>query len=535
MRTHARTPLMAVLAVAAAAAAAIAWAVVTLESANSGLRIEQHRFGQIPVTVYAPASGSNLPVVVIAHGFAGSQQLMQPFALTLARNGYLAVTFDFPGHGRHPVPLPGSLREHDALLAALLGTIDVVIRGAGALPAAGGRVALLGHSMASDLVVRHAQAHPQIVATVGVSLVYGGAQPLAPRNLLAIYGSLEPQAVQAFGRSMVAGSPEAAIPGRTLGSFADGSARRYALAPGAEHIGVLYHSHSLREALQWFDQAFDRPTPAAFTPFVAARGPALAILFAGVLALGWALAGLLGRLNAGRRASAGRRFSPRTANETASAGRRDRGGWLVVLLAPALLTPLLLRVVPTSFLPILLGDHLLLHFAVYGLLTAAGILWLIRRGTIAAPQPPQVSRAGALSALAVVLWPALALGWPIDRWLFNLAPAAGRSGLIVLMACGTLIWFAADEWITRHPAAPRWAYPATKGLFLASLAIAVALDLSRLFFLIIIIPAILLLFVVFGLFSRWSWRATGSPWPAALAGALAFAWGIAVTFPAVAR
>jgi hypothetical protein len=79
------------------------------------------------------------------------------------------------------------------------------------------------------------------------------------------------------------------------------------------------------------------------------------------------------------------------------------------------------------------------------------------------------------------------------------------------------------------------AYPMTKGLFIASLVLAVALDLQRLFFLIIIIPAILVMFVAYGLFSRWSFRATGSPWPGALATACAFAWGIAVTFPAISR
>ena len=38
-------------------------------------------------------------------------------------------------------------------------------------------------------------------------------------------------------------------------------------------------------------------------------------------------------------------------------------------------------------------------------------------------------------------------------------------------------------------------------------------------------------FLVFGLFSRWTWRATGHPLPAALANALVVAWALAVTFP----
>jgi hypothetical protein len=88
-----------------------------------------------------------------------------------------------------------------------------------------------------------------------------------------------------------------------------------------------------------------------------------------------------------------------------------------------------------------------------------------------------------------------------------------------------------------HPRRPgaRWGYAATKLCFLLSLALAVALNLQRLFFLIIIIPAILLFFVVYGLFSGWAYRRTNHPLVGASANALVFAWAIAVTFPLVGR
>ncbi|MCA3150853.1 MAG: alpha/beta hydrolase, partial [Rhodocyclaceae bacterium] len=288
----------------------------TLESARRGLEVTRSHVDAIPVTVFRPAGGRPAddravarPVVVIAHGFAGSQQLMQAFATTTARNGMIAVTFDFPGHGRHPQPLPGSLQEHDALLAALLGALDRIVGFARTLPGADGRVALLGHSMASDLVVRQAQADPSIVATVGVSLVYGGARMVAPRNLLSVYGSIEPAMVQSFGRRLVAGpdatdeDAQGVVPGRTYGRFEDGSARRFMLANGAEHIGVLYHATSQRESLEWLRQAFDDPghtaPPSTDSRFIDARGPALAGLLAGALLLAWPLSTLLGRRAAG--------------------------------------------------------------------------------------------------------------------------------------------------------------------------------------------------------------------------------------------
>ena len=76
---------------------------------------------------------------------------------------------------------------------------------------------------------------------------------------------------------------------------------------------------------------------------------------------------------------------------------------------------------------------------------------------------------------------------------------------------------------------------ATKLCLLLSLALAIALNLHRLFFLIIILPVIVVFFTVYGLFSTWSWRATRIPLPAALANALSLAWAIAATFPMIAH
>ncbi|MBV9539563.1 MAG: hypothetical protein JOY70_11565, partial [Acidisphaera sp.] len=63
--------------------------------------------------------------------------------------------------------------------------------------------------------------------------------------------------------------------------------------------------------------------------------------------------------------------------------------------------------------------------------------------------------------------------------------------------------------------------------------LAVALDLRRLFFLVIIVPVIVLFLAIYGLFSTWAYRRTGHFLVGALADAAAFAWAIAVTFPVV--
>jgi hypothetical protein len=208
-------------------------------------------------------------------------------------------------------------------------------------------------------------------------------------------------------------------------------------------------------------------------------------------------------------------------------------------------TPLLLRVLPTRFLPVVVGDYLAVHFALYGLLTALGLLWTRQAGAalraapawrspLAMPMPlaARVPLAGA--ALAMAAFGLVALAWPIDSYFTAFVPGPGRIVLTLAMLAGTLAYFLSDEWLTRGEGAARGAYLASKIAFLASLAAAVALDFERLFFLVIIVPVMVLFFLVYGLFSHWAYRQTGHPFVAGFANAFAFAWAIGVTFPLVA-
>jgi dienelactone hydrolase len=478
------------------------------------VRIESLRVGATPVTVFEPVDGEPAPAVVIAHGFAGSQQLMQSFAVTLARNGYLAVTFDFPGHGRNPTPLQGGLANPELRSRTLGEALAPIVAFARAQPGSDGRVALLGHSMATDVIVRYARAHADIAATVAISPFSDQVTAHSPRNLLVIYGAAEPDNLRAVGDKVVAmASNGAVVQGETYGRFADGSARRLVLAPGVEHTGVVFSGASLAAALDWLDEAFDRQGPGE----IATRGGALGLLFVGILLLAWPLARLL----------------PQVAPTPRGGGRPWRR-FLPVAVIPAVLTPLLLWPVPHGGLPILLGDYLFLHFGLYGLLTAL-LLWLTRARDWGADTGRTDWRRFAIAAAAVTVYVTLAIGLPIDRLVTAYLPTGERVPLVLIMLVGLLPFFLADEWLTRGPSAPRGAYPLTKVCFLLSLNIAIMLDFRQLFFLAIITPVMLIFFVVYGLLSRWAYRRTNHPLVGGLANAVAFSWGIAATFPVVAQ
>jgi hypothetical protein len=192
---------------------------------------------------------------------------------------------------------------------------------------------------------------------------------------------------------------------------------------------------------------------------------------------------------------------------------------------------------PRGLLPVLLGDYLVAHFALYGALTALGLVVLGRRGTPTG-LGGGVVRPWWVLASAVVLacaWSVLALGLPVDRYADAVLPtSAERLAMVLAMLLGTVPLVMADEWLTRRAGAPRGAYAVTKLCLLLSLAIAILLDPRRLFFLAIAAPAILAFYLVHGLFGAWTWRATGHPVVSGLATALALACAVATTFPLIA-
>lgn len=486
----------------------IAW--LQIEAQMRGLVRMTVNVGEIPVTIWKKSNGSSAPAVVIAHGFSGSRQLMAPLATTLAQNGYVGVTFDFSGHGRNPVAMPGGVRDLARSTDALLGDIDRVVAFARTLTGVDGRIALAGHSMATDLIVRHARRDPQVEAVAALSFFAQDVTADSPKNLLIVDGAWESGRLKDFGRGVVseaAGGP--AQPGVTYGDISKGTGRRLALARGAEHIGVLYSKDALAETVAWLDAVFDRTG----TGFTDGRGKWLALLMAGLIALARPLAGLLPQLSP-TPLGAGlpwRRLAP-------------------IAVAPALSTPLLLWKIPTDFMPILLGDYLTLHLGLYGLLTGAA-LWVARDRTVPLATPPIKLLLGCGALVAAYY--TLAFGLPLDAYVTSFAPTESRAALIPVIFVGCALYFLADEWMVRGEGAALGGYAFSKLCFIASLGIAVALNPRRLFFLVLIAIVIVILLTVYGIVGRWAYARMRDPRPGALGAAFGLAFAIAVCFPVV--
>ncbi|MEL7027173.1 MAG: alpha/beta fold hydrolase [Pseudomonadota bacterium] len=452
------------------------WAVWVLESARAGLTYEKFNVGLTPVTKIS--DGSDGPVVVMAHGFAGSQQMMLGYADVLAQSGYTVYTFDFEGHGRNPVPMSGDVTSEDGTTRLLVDQTRSVIDAVHRPPQP---IALVGHSMATDILVRVALQSEGIGPLVLLATFSGAVTPQAPENMLMITGAWEPR-LQGFASDAVA----QAAPGVT---------REAIVAPAVEHVAILHSRFGRESALDWLDQFYDRQS----ATLVPQTGWALLVLLAAITVLFAPLA----------------RLFPLRIDRSPALTRR---GFALAVAVPALGAPLIAWPVETSVLPVLVADYLAVHLLVYGLAQAAIQVYL--RGK---PRAPNL-----LGTALLLVWTIGVFGFVLDRYGANFWPTSERFGIIAALALGAVPFMLADSWLVYG--ARFWRRVAARAGFLMSLALAVAFDFEGLFFILLIAPVIVLFYLSIGAMGRAAAQRFG-PISAGLALGLTLAWALGVSFP----
>ncbi len=465
-----------------------AWAITVLERARVGVEITRYNVGETPVTRMSDGSGG--PAVVVAHGFAGSRQMMQGYGLVLARAGYDVHAFDFLGHGRNPVPMSGDV---GALSGTTQRLVDQTLTVVDAVDRAGAPVALLGHSMATDVLVRVADAR-EVGPVVLLSAFSDAIKPRHPTDLLIITGAWEPGLTDFAMRAARMVDP-AAQSGETVRE--DDVRRQALLAPWVEHVAILHSRAGRQAALDWLNGFYGRAGQAG-TPLT---GWALLALLAAVTALFGPLARLLPKR------------TPPYAPWRAPA-------FLAVALLPAIAVPLLAAPIETRVLPVLVADYLALHLALYGVLQIALLAWMRGRAGLSWPRP-------AMAAL-LIAWGLGVFGVALDRYGANFWPVGPRVPIIAALCLGAVPFMLADAWLAWGT--PLWQRVVARLAFLASLIAAVVLDTERLFFLVMIAPVTVLFWLTFGTMGRAAARRAG-PVTAGLALGLILAWALGVSFP----
>jgi len=458
-----------------------------LEAARAGVTISRTQVVDTPVTSYA-VPGADGPSVVIAHGFAGSRQMMQGYALPLARAGYHVHVFDFLGHGRHRLPMSGDVSVIEGTTQRLM---DQTLQVVDAVARADAPTALIGHSMATDVLARVAVERADIGPLVLISAFSRVIDASQPQSLLLITGAWEPGLRDFALEAVRMVSPDAGE-GETARS--GDVTRRAVIAPWAEHVAVLHSRAGRAAALDWLNAGYDRDATSRILP------------------TGWAILALLGGLVLLFLPVA--RLLPDRPVPAAALGWRRIA---LIALLPAALAPLLAVPLNPNVIPVLVADYLALHLAIFGAVQLALLrLWRIPLG------PMRWQAAGLL-----LLW-CILFGVALDRYAANFWPTGTRPWIIAAIALGAIPAMLADARLIHGAGLPRRL--ALRGAFLASLGVAVALDFEGLFFLMMIAPVIVLFYLVFGTMGR-RVSLRGGPLAPGLVLGLVLAWALGVSFP----
>ncbi len=444
--------------------------------------------GPSTLSIFAPGDveAGSAPGIVVAHGFAGSRQLMRAWSTSLARAGFVVVTPDLAGHATHVVGLDGG---GDVLLADIVRALDVLRQQPGVDAT---RLGLLGHSMGSGAVLRAGIELDSVRAVVAVSPTDAAVDESRPSDLLLLAGELEPRFV-ANAESLLERA------GGARGAPGDGDARALVIVPRVEHVTILFSDVAHERAAAWLGAALDHELRTA-----GSGGSGLL--------RGWLLLAV-GSLLTWQGLVLG-------VATPALAPARRRGGSLLLPVGGLAATASLVILARSVDVSAVAGTLVAGEVAVWFALT--GALWLRFGVRPAAPDVRDIGWAVLATTLLIGVGASASLAW-LPWW-----SGSGRIALIALAALAVLPFTLAASAALhgRRGAAALGTWVLVSSSVVANLGVA-AFVTPGLGFLILLLPLLplvvgVVLAVALGL---------DRPWASGLAGAVLLGWLLAVIFP----
>ena len=211
-------------------------------------------------------SGSNIEIIesirpskefiIIGHGFAGSKEMMRQIAYDIANAGSNAVLFDFIGHGSNQHKLVNQPTEITGTTQQLVNQLSDIIRLIYEKFGNDISISLIGHSMASDIVIR-VSADKRINSVIAISPYSTGITRDFPKDLLLISGQFENHLRSHALKMVKTFKPEA----KENTEYADEKIRRKAsFIENTGHVSIIYAPQTSRIIINWLKlDDYDRP------------------------------------------------------------------------------------------------------------------------------------------------------------------------------------------------------------------------------------------------------------------------------------
>ena len=215
----------------------------------------------ISFNVFEPnTGGSNKKAVILGHGVMSNKEMLKNFALEFAAAGFVAVPFDFRGHGQSSGELSrGSLtNDIDAIISYLNSRVDIDSSNIGYLGYSMGGVGLQVVNVSTDFKCF-------IGAGTWLPTNVRKGNPTAPLNILMILGRYDelitPEDLK-VGLSDYTGIPASDLDVNKLyGSFQDGNASMIYLDDLSNHVLGNWDPDFIREARDFLANTFPDVRP----------------------------------------------------------------------------------------------------------------------------------------------------------------------------------------------------------------------------------------------------------------------------------
>ena len=478
--------------------------------------------GQEPATLYIPGPerpffmqlpkpvGERPPAVVLIHGFMADRKLMSVLARRLAENGYAVLAIDVNGHGENSNPFGGGVGDAGSLREDVKQAVDY-LRSNPFVD--GSRIAVMGHSMGAGAALDYATHDPNLKGAVMIS---GGWQlgPQRPKNALFIYAERDPDMIQDASPALAAHVADVAQIelGKTYGEFAQGSAVEAIRVPGVDHVTIVYSAAAATTIVRWLDSTFGITRTGAIEVAdgrLGATGLALLVFVIALVPMGRVCGSMVADW-------AGERPGP--------------SGWIgLLILGGALIASMpLAGADPASFVPVVVGDIQLSWFGVAGLIIVVVLAlshrldwYRIREGAGAA-----ILAAAGGFAVAYVCQVAMSVAFHHQ----SMSPER-----LMVMAMASVLLFPfwmGFELLVRRGGPVISTVWAVLGRILIVVLMAAGVSLGLLpFFLMLILPIIVLNFVMIEIFAASAYSASRNLTLIAVFETLWFAWLIAAASP----
>ena len=194
--------------------------------------------------------------IIIGHGFAGSKEMMRQIAYDVAKAGSNAVLFDFIGHASNQQKLVNEPTEITGTTQQLVDQLSNIINFIYEKFGDDIKISLIGHSMASDIVVR-ASTDKRIKSVVAISPYSTGITQDFPKDLLLISGQFEGHLRSHALQMVKTFNPEA----NENTEYTNGNIRRKAsFIENTGHVSVIYAPQTTKIIIDWLKlENYDRP------------------------------------------------------------------------------------------------------------------------------------------------------------------------------------------------------------------------------------------------------------------------------------